>query len=282
MVVTTWLIVIDCEERGLKEECILSLGDNTSAVGWLFLSSRLAPDSPYYAPVQMIARKLARLVTNSSQGLCAQHLRGKNNTVSDLLSFTTQTQDGRRHPLAHDSPSDDTLTQRFHAFLPQLIPDSFAISPLPNEIPVLSFVMLVMRTAESSLIWHERRLTKRKTVPGDGGEDSATRLASITPSSLTCPSKNRKSSCTPFSPSTDSLSGASQDDFLAAVRNPWRLRLSAMAQAIWLRRFGTISNAASRTAPSSAPPSERSSKHSKTSMTHPNVKGPSHLASSAP
>lgn len=108
MVVNIWLIILECEKLGLVGECIMALGDNTSAVGWLFRSSRLGPDSPYHKPVQLIARTLAELIIESKQCLCSQHIRGKSNTVPDLLSFDTQTRDGRRHPLAHDAPPPTT------------------------------------------------------------------------------------------------------------------------------------------------------------------------------
>jgi hypothetical protein len=36
MMVTTWLILLDCDSLGLSEECLLVLGDNISAIGLLF------------------------------------------------------------------------------------------------------------------------------------------------------------------------------------------------------------------------------------------------------
>jgi hypothetical protein len=56
MVVTVWLTMTKCAELGDEQACILALGDNTSAIGWLYKSSKLAPDLLYYRPVQMIAR----------------------------------------------------------------------------------------------------------------------------------------------------------------------------------------------------------------------------------
>jgi hypothetical protein len=70
MVVTVWLAITKCTELGNKQACILALGDNTSAIGWLYKSSKLSPDSLYYLPVQMIARKLARLTTDSTHLSC--------------------------------------------------------------------------------------------------------------------------------------------------------------------------------------------------------------------
>jgi hypothetical protein len=172
MAVTIWLIVLECAARGLVDECILGLGDNTSAIGWIFRSTRLPPDSPYYSPVQLIARKVAILTTESHQCLCSQHLKGGSNFIADWLSFTNQTRDGKTNPVAFDDPADDILSNRFHSSFPQLIPQHFTISPLPDEI--ISFVEQVLRTTESSMIRYSRRQMKIVTVPGAGGLDSRT------------------------------------------------------------------------------------------------------------
>ena len=66
MMVPIWLVLLECEETGSEQDCILALGDNTSAIGWLYKSGKLPFDSPYYKAVQLIARKLARLVTGSA------------------------------------------------------------------------------------------------------------------------------------------------------------------------------------------------------------------------
>jgi hypothetical protein len=142
MAVMIWLILLECANRRLRHECILSLGDNTSAIGWIFRSTRLKPESPYYAPVQIIARKIALLVTDSEQCLCSQHLKGGNNVIADWLSFTNQTRDSKNNPVAFDDPEDKLLNNRFHSSVSQLIPQSFEISPLPEEI--LSFVEIVL------------------------------------------------------------------------------------------------------------------------------------------
>jgi hypothetical protein len=39
MAVTIWLILLGCATKGLSEECILSIGDNTSAIRWIFRST---------------------------------------------------------------------------------------------------------------------------------------------------------------------------------------------------------------------------------------------------
>jgi hypothetical protein len=258
MMITTWLILLDCEALGLSDECILVLGDNTSAIGWLFRSGRIPTTSFYHAAVQFIARKLAELLTDSPHLLAAQHLKGKKNVVADLLSYTGSSRE-EPHPLAPDNPSDQELTLRFHSSLPQLIPKDFSISPLPDEI--LSFATRALRIAESSWIRAKNHPTKAKTESGAAGLVSATKQGSkMSPSSLLYPKGNENSSYDPSSPPTVMLSGLSQADFLENVRAPWWRQLCEQPQATWLRRSGVVSNKApftSRTAPSFGQPSER-------------------------
>jgi hypothetical protein len=247
-------VIIDCDARGLPEECILILGDNTSAIGWLFRSGKLSTDSFYYEAVQVVARKLAELVTASTHILTSQHLKGEKNVVANLLSYVGSTWE-EPHPIARDNPSDSELTQRFHSYLPQLIPQGFAISPLPAEI--LSFSTQALQTAESSWIRAKSSRTRAKTPYGVGGSDTATKPGSrMTPSSLLYPSGNESSSFAHSSPSIAKLTGLAQAGFLASVRNPWWRQLCAVPQATWLWRSGAVSNGApftSRTAPSSGP-----------------------------
>jgi hypothetical protein len=39
MAVTLWLILLECNKKSKREECILILGDSTSALGWLYKAS---------------------------------------------------------------------------------------------------------------------------------------------------------------------------------------------------------------------------------------------------
>jgi hypothetical protein len=256
MMVTIWLVLLECDETNSEQDCILALGDNTSAIGWLFKSGKLPFDSPYYKAVQIIARKLARLITASSHCLASQHIKGDKNTVADLLSFAGETR-GDPHPLAPDYPSDLVLTERFHSSLPQLVPAGFNISPLPNEISY--FVIHALQTLELSLTQSKNPPTRTKTESGVGGPRSAPRPAStLTLSSLAYNSLKLSSSSARFSPSTAWLTGAQQAPFLASVRAPWFQQLCAMPQAIWLRRSGVVSNGVpftSKEAPSYSPPS---------------------------
>ena len=73
MVITIWLVLLECEEAGRTQECILGLGDNTSAIGWLYKTKGVKPDSLYYEAVSLVARKLVSLVTESGHCLASQH-----------------------------------------------------------------------------------------------------------------------------------------------------------------------------------------------------------------
>ena len=136
-----------------------------------------------------------------------------------------------------------------------MIPGHFVISPLPSEIS--SFVILALQTTESSLIQNKKKRTKNETEFGAAGSHSARKPAlTLTPSSLSYSTEKPNSSPERFSPSTEWLSGAQQEPFLANVRAPWFRQLCEMPQAIWLRRSGVTSNKApftSKAAPSYSP-----------------------------
>ena len=252
MVVMIWLMIIESTE---PYQCFLGLGDSTSAIGWLFHSSSLRGNSSYTVAVTIMARKLARILMDADHCLFGQHLPGSLNTVADQLSFTSQTREGKQNMLAHDSPCNAELTDRFHAIMPQLIPEHFVISQLPDEI--LSFVVLVLRTMESSMIPSAKQHSSAKTEPGVVGSDSATPPESISHSSIVFPSRRKSYSFDPFSHVTEPPIGPAQETFVASIRNPYRLRLSEMPQATWLRRFGCVSGKVpftSRGAPSYSPP----------------------------
>ena len=117
------------EAGGENCPCLLALGDNTSATGWICRLGRLPKTSCCFKPVKLIARTVARAATAADAPLMAQHLKGTCNNVSDLLSF------------------DNVLTERIHVFHPQVVLEGFKISPLPKEI--LSFVFDTRRIVDS-------------------------------------------------------------------------------------------------------------------------------------
>ena len=189
MVVNIWLA---CLEPNSNQACILAVGDNTSAIGWLHSTSRLDPTWGAHDAHLMVARTLASILMKYQCCLASQHLKGEANLVADWLSFVGSERGGKRHPLAFDDPPDDLLTQRFHLLVPSQIPENFAISPLPNE--VLSWVTQVLRTAESFLMRDRKGVMKAATEPGGAGQFSAASwVTGVTPSSLAYPESSKNS-----------------------------------------------------------------------------------------
>lgn len=169
--ITIWLSLLKCDERSLTNKHLLGLSDSTSVIGWIFKSSLIRLESKYYKVINMIARKLTRLVTDSSHSLASQHCRGKFNIVADYLLYEARDcikEGGSVHPLAPSSVSNNTLTSPFHTYLPQLIPKHFEIKTLPREI--FYWASPVVSIAEQS--WKDAKKGSSRTViecSGDGG-----------------------------------------------------------------------------------------------------------------
>ena len=81
--INIWLMCMEADVH----DCILALGDNTSALGWVYRSGRLPRSSSYFVAAQAIAKKIAEVTMAHQVGLCTQHLKGVHNDVADLLSF---------------------------------------------------------------------------------------------------------------------------------------------------------------------------------------------------
>ena len=238
MVITIWLVLLECEETGLE--------DNTSAIGWLYKTKGVKPDSLYYEAVTLVARKLASLVTKSGHCLASQHCRGEYNVVSGLLSFQGTDRkseaSSKTHTLAPDSPSNSEPTRRFHLHLPQLIPRGFEISQLPDEIGC--FVTQAMKTAELSWIRSRNVPTKRSTEYGtDGCNFARTRWEISTHSSMMNPQQMSDCSFAPSSKDIAELTSIQTDPFVESVR-------LKVPQAVYLRSSGTTPPAVAKRPPS--------------------------------
>jgi hypothetical protein len=239
MAVNVW---VKCLDTSHNSGCILAIGDNTSAIGWLFNSGKMPTDSLTFKAVQVVAQKVARLILASAHCLASQHIKGELNVVSDLLYFAGESH-GKPHPLAYDYPNNELLTTRFHEHLPIQIPQAFCISRLPSAI--LSWITLVLRIAKLSVMPAARLPTKMKTGPGDGGSPSVNLAASgMTPSSLLYPTEGRSSLSSPSSDYTKLLCGMRLVDLQGSVARQWSAALCATPQAVWLQRFGTITSTA--------------------------------------
>ena len=74
MTINLWLSIIKCNELGLEDELILVLGDNTSAISWLFKLS-FARDFVYKGAVVFIVREVAVLDLRSRLFIASQHIQ---------------------------------------------------------------------------------------------------------------------------------------------------------------------------------------------------------------
>jgi hypothetical protein len=282
MVVNVWLECKNCQDtRGEEHACILALGDNTSAIGWLHKSASLGRNRPAHAAHLFAARHLATQVLAADCCLASQHIRGVHNIVSDLLSYSGNYR-GKPHPLAADNPPDDVLTQRFHSSYPEQIPSNFEICRLPDA--VISWLSEALQMAASLLLGAKRVAMKTEIEPGVDGSDSNRRSDfRVTPTSLGYPSTNKaflpKPSSKPYAPS----SGLPPVRLTECVRDQWWRTLCGRPQASWVRRFGAISNRAPSTTrmhrtcdPSSVP----SCKPTLTKTPQPSANALSHLSCS--
>jgi hypothetical protein len=171
-----------------------------------------------------------------------QHIKGELNVVADLLSFEGIDR-GKVHPIAFDRPAKDELTSSFLTHYPSQVPANFVISQLPTEI--LSWSMQVLRVAESYLTDAKRAAMCPLTGPGGGGKDIAdTWVTQLTHTSLSYPSQSENYSSGPSSTSIDKPPGTPMADLRGLVASQWSQALCGKPQAIWLRRFGTISGSA--------------------------------------
>ena len=107
------------EGHGASGDCFLSLGDNTSSLGWL-RKSNFAADTDQAAH-SALARNFA--TTMADHGVChfSQWFPGKDNDAADILS--------RNHTM-----SDAHLSTYIKFLYPKQVPPTFRISPLPPEV----------------------------------------------------------------------------------------------------------------------------------------------------
>lgn len=125
-VICIWLDILDGTIE--EEDCLLSMGDSTSALGWMRRSNFRATEGTEaeknedWIAKEKVSRKLAQLVLDSNTVLYSQWFAGAHNIIADSLSRDAYF----------------LLTHAHEAFLrivaPQQVPPNFRIQQLPNEI----------------------------------------------------------------------------------------------------------------------------------------------------
>jgi hypothetical protein len=247
MAISVLLLLQEAREDEEEFPCLLVLGDNTSAIAWLFKSGRVPRSSRYYPAVKAIARHVAMAVTKAQAQLCSQHLAGVSNKISDLLSFEGTCR-SKVEPLTSDCPPNNVLTSRIHKFHSQIIPLGFEIHQLPHEIE--SFAVSVMQIVARS--WNPERSHPMSggIDTGEGGVHSCRTPGcwEMTPSSIRYPTTAKDSSwqeglCCTTEPSTLT----DKVELLQSVRDPWYRRLFETPLAVWHRRSGNVEGPAPST-----------------------------------
>lgn len=232
MAITILLLLEEAKDEKEDFPCIMALGDNTSAISWIFRSSRIRKNSTYYPVVKHIARTIATRSMEARAKICSQHIAGKKNAVADILSFAGDAR-GYTNPLTHDDPPNDILTKRIHFSFPQIIPSGFKISQLPREIE--SFALSVMRIMSKSWNHAGKLQTRRLTDNGDAGQASC-RTAEYEAMTNSTRYQETARDCSWQEASLSPLeaqNSISRVELLANVRDQWYQRLFAMPLAAW-------------------------------------------------
>ena len=257
MAISVLLLLQEAKEADERFPCLLVLGDNTSAIAWLFKSGKVPRSSNYYPIVKAIARHVALAVTKGGAQLCSQHIAGAMNVISDLLSFEGRSRQ-YTNPLTEDCPPNDVLTCRILNCHSQIVPSGFRIRGLPTEIE--SFTFSILQIIARSWRPKEKRPTREETDIGDAGQrSSGTGGWEMTLSSIQYPETTsgqywlEDSSCrVACSTSTDRVR------LLQNVRSQWYQRLFEMPLAAWHRRLGTVDGRAPSTSRSESMVRDRS------------------------
>jgi hypothetical protein len=164
----TQLLCMLTESDWKPGDCFLSVGDNTSALGWIRKSNFKPEEIAEQATHLALARHVTTVLTDLDVIQCGQWLPGSDNGVADVLSRDHET-------------TDAELTQLIVKSYPSQTPSGFQISPLPPEIT--SWALYWVR--------HTHEMTESPPIPlqratrgGSGGSNSSTTVNSRTTSSF--------------------------------------------------------------------------------------------------
>ena len=138
-VVSIWLDII--ENKTDAEDCLLCMGDNTSAMGWLRRSNFRQKDENdcTWLVKQQIGRHLASIILDSNVMLYHQWLKGSQNQVADSLSRDAYYLNPNTHK------------KFLLATVPQQLPKNFEINPLPKEITC--WLLSMLRKLPKTELW---------------------------------------------------------------------------------------------------------------------------------
>ena len=164
IVVSVW---VDCWNQEIHpDDAVLALTDNSSAVGWMY-RTYFGSDKPLHVTV---AEQVTQLVLNHKFALQTEHIPGKQNDVSDLLSRAWHLDDNK-------------LTSFLHEHFSPQIPTNFYIKPLPSDI--LCWISSIVPVCHESSMERQKVPTRSATNAGNDGQATSPRSDSATTPSLT-------------------------------------------------------------------------------------------------
>jgi hypothetical protein len=161
--IAIWLDII--EGRATSLDCILVMGDSTTAIGWLHKTQVKKHDMDewdFQARTQ-VARKITQLMLDNNTCLYSQWFPGKANAVADSLSRDLDL-------------TTNQLTTHLKTLFPTQHPTDFRISPLPAEIT--SFVSSILCSLKRRKQLPEAHKTS-DLHPGASGRNFSSNVESL-------------------------------------------------------------------------------------------------------
>ena len=159
-VIHPWVNILN--GRILKGDCILVIGDSTTAMGWLYKSRyrEQGETAKRHAIRLKIARKLAELIIDYNLTLYSQWFPGKHNIIADSISRDLQFSDLERVSL-------------FSSFLLEQDMSRFRRTILPAEI--LDWICSILQMMPKSTQTYLEHTTSGLQIEKSGRNSCSTR-----------------------------------------------------------------------------------------------------------
>jgi len=211
-IITIWQAILDNWFN--QEECFLSLGDNSSSIGWLHKASI---DPTKNSPLFLAARKFAKIILTNNVCIYSQHIPGVSNKIVDALS--------RRFDL-----NDEQLTSLINSSSYLQVHSSFRICQIHPEIN--SWMIYWLQKCSAMKESHRTQRIK-KIGCGNNGLSMQKLLDSVM--MYGCQDYNQNTELT----SLELLQPLSDgENFLAQTKKAWLLQQSKRPWQNWLRCLG--------------------------------------------
>jgi hypothetical protein len=212
--ITIWQSIL--EGTSEPKECFLSLGDYSSAIGWLHKAS---VNPAKNLPLFMATRKFAEVLIGHGSCIYSQHIPGVTNTIADALS--------RRFDLS-DSQLNNYILSNFSN---QVLP-SFRIFPVRQEITCWMTCWLQKCSAMKGL--HKTQKTRKVEFTNNG---LFTPMLSDSAETSGFPPYLQNTESTLLELSQQLYKG---ENFLGQTQSAWLLQQSKRPWQNWVRSLGQM------------------------------------------